>query len=245
VNGSSFAMGDGSQQQNATINHSIHGECIIRSKRVLSYIMSSSDSNCSFVAAPSRVIKDTAVIVHEKTLSCEAEKVLVKNCNRLSALYTLCIGLETMTDDGATKPLLDFDKSTFKNLKKKDTKPSVDFLREEITRRSLIEGSIQKIPKPKGWTFSKCLQFLVQHPITGADEIAFLKKKVQEVLQVVNEASKSDDEEYGKKWVGQLPNLRLIHCLLEDDVKDKWMIHKQFNTLMLETLMQELKMHTR
>ena len=169
-------------------------------KQVLSN-MSSSDSNCSFAAAPRRrVVEDTVVIVDEKTFSCEAEKVLVENCNRLSALYTLCIGLETMTDDGATKPLLDFDESTFKNLKKKDIKPSVDFLREEISRRSLIEGSVQKIPKPKGWTFSKCLQFLVQHPITSADEIAFLKKKVQEVLQVVNEASKADDEEYGKKW---------------------------------------------
>jgi hypothetical protein len=77
---------------------------------------------------------------------------------------------------------------------KKDIKQSVDFLREEISRRSLIEGSVQKIPKPKGWTFSKCLQFLVQHPITGADEIAFLKKKIQDVLQVgVNEASKDKD----------------------------------------------------
>jgi hypothetical protein len=117
--GSSFAMGDGSQQQNATINHSIHGECIIRSKRVLSYIMSSSDSNCLFAAAPSRVIKDTAVIVHEKTLSCEAKKVLVENYNRLSALYTLCIGLQTMTDDGATKPLLDFDESTLESEKER------------------------------------------------------------------------------------------------------------------------------
>jgi hypothetical protein len=81
--------------------------------------MSSSDSNCSFAAAPRRVVEDTVVIVDEKTFSCEAEKVLVENCNRLSALYTLCIGLETVTDDGATKPLLDFDESTFKNLKKK------------------------------------------------------------------------------------------------------------------------------
>jgi hypothetical protein len=183
--------------------------------------MSSSNSNCSFAAAPCRVVEDTVVMVNKKAFSCEAEKVLVKNW--LSALYTLCIWLETVTDDGATKPLLDFDKSTFKNLKKKDIKPSVDFPREEISRRSLIEGSVQKIPKPKGWTFSKCVQFLVQHPITGADEIAFLKKKVQDVLQVVNKASKDNDEESGKKWVGQLPYLRLIHCLLQDDVKDKWM----------------------
>jgi hypothetical protein len=72
----------------------------------------------------------------------------------LPALYTLCIGLETTTDNGATKPLLDFDDSTIKNLKKKDIKPSFDFLREEVTRRSFIEGSVKKIPKPKGWNLS-------------------------------------------------------------------------------------------
>jgi hypothetical protein len=34
-----------------------------------------------------------------------------------------------------------------------------------------------------------------------------------------------EDETLGKKWVGQLPYLRLIHCLLEDDIKQKW-IHR-------------------
>jgi hypothetical protein len=91
-----------------------------------------------------------------------------------------------------------------------------------------LEGSIEKAPKPKGWTYSKCLQFLMEHPITGAEEIAFLHKKAQEVIQVVKEASPpkaDDDETVGRKWVGQLPYLRLIHCLLEDDIQEKW-IHR-------------------
>jgi hypothetical protein len=96
-----------SQQQNATINHSIH-DYIIGLKQVL-LNMSSSDSNCLFAAAPRRVVEDTVIIVDKKTFSCEAEKVLVENCTRLLALYTLCIGLETVTDNGATKHLLDFD----------------------------------------------------------------------------------------------------------------------------------------
>jgi hypothetical protein len=226
-------MGRDHQQQNAAINHSSSNDIVTGYDIVIgsTSMSSASDSSPSSLETVFRRViegspdkEDNVIIVDEKT-SCEAEKVLVENCNRLSALYTLCIGLETTAEDGATKPLLDFDDSAFKNLKKKDIKPSVDFLREEVTRRSLIEGSVQKIPKPKGWTFSKCLQFLVQHPITGADEIAFLKTKVQEILQVVNEASKADDDDSGKKWVGQLPYLRLIHCLLEDDVKDKW-IHR-------------------
>jgi hypothetical protein len=184
---------------------------LVATSLVVTPIMSSaSDSSPTQETTFRRVMEggsekvDNVIVVGEKS-TCEAEKVLVDNCNRLSALYTLCIGLETTTNDGATKPLLDFEDSIFKNLKKKDLKPSVDFLREEVTRRSFIEGSVQKIPKPKGWTFSKCLQFLVQHPITGADEIAFLKKKVQEVLEVVNEASKADDEEYGKNGWDHCP----------------------------------------
>jgi hypothetical protein len=46
--------------------------------------MSSSDSNCLFVAAPRCVVEDTVVIVDKRTFSCEAEKVLVENCNRLT-----------------------------------------------------------------------------------------------------------------------------------------------------------------
>jgi hypothetical protein len=157
--------------------------------------MSSCGSNSSFVDAPHRVIADTtAVTVNKSSFSCEAEKILVENCNKLSCLYTLCIGLETTSDDGTTKPLLNFDEPAFKKLKKKELKPTLEFVREEIQRRYLLEGSIQKLPKPKGWTFSKCLQFLMEHPSTGENKIAFLNKKAKEVQQLVQEASPPEED---------------------------------------------------
>jgi hypothetical protein len=178
-------------------------------------------------ARPHCVVADTTGVTSNKSnFSCEAEKILVENSNKLSCLYTLCIGLETTSDDGTTKPLLNFDDSAFKKLKKKDIKPTLEFVKEEIQRRYLVEGSIQKLPKPKGWTFSKCLQFLMEHPITGDNEISFLTKKAKEVIQLLQEASTPEEDDNSlKKWVGQLPYLRLIHCLLDDDVKDKW-IHR-------------------
>ena len=190
--------------------------------------MSSSNSSSSFEGA----FRDTLVnppgieeiSTQRKTVS-EAERVLVEHSNRWSMLYVLCIGLETTTNDAKTKPLLDFNDDSFKNLKKKDIKPSLEHLRNEITRRSLLDDTPKK-PKPKGWNFSKCLQWLMQNPVTNADDVVFLEKKVAEVIQIAAAAADCQgDEDSGKNWVGPLPYLCLIHCLLEDDIHDKW-IHR-------------------
>jgi hypothetical protein len=118
------------------------------------------------------------ILAQGKTIS-EAERVLVEHSNRWSILYVLCIGLETTTNDAQTKPLLDFNDDSFKNLKKKDIKPSLEHLRNEITRRSLLDDTSTKKPKPKGWNLSKCLQWFMQNPITNVDNVVFLEKKSQ------------------------------------------------------------------
>jgi hypothetical protein len=168
--------------------------------------------------------------------TCEAERVLVEQSNRLTALFALCIGLEETHDNGSRKPLLDLNEEPFKFLKKKEIKPSVDCLRDEVKRRSGRAPINTKPPKPNGWNASKCIEWLKENPITSEDDIAFLKTKAKEVREVVANAtqrmassttteSTDGDRETGNKWVGHLPYLRLIHCLLEDDVKEKW-IHR-------------------
>jgi hypothetical protein len=103
---------------------------------------SSSSESVTFVAtAPRPVVQDDGIaIIDKKSSTCEAEKVLVDNCNKLSCLFTLCIGLESTAEDGTSKPLLNLDDPAFKNLKKKELKPTLDFLKEEINRRYLLEG---------------------------------------------------------------------------------------------------------
>jgi hypothetical protein len=50
--------------------------------------------------------------------------------------------------------------------------------------------------------------------------------KVEEVIQIAAAAADCQgNEDSGKNWVGPLPYLRLIHCLLEDDIRNKW-IHR-------------------
>jgi hypothetical protein len=167
--------------------------------------------------------------------SCDAERFLLEQSNRLSVLYALCIGLEETSDDGTTIPLLDLNEGPFKLLKRKEIKPSLDVLRDEVTRRSELDSTRTNFPKPKGWHATKCHDWLKENPITTDNDIAFLFKKAKEVKQVVaNDTQKtptasnnqpSGDAEQGIRWFGPLPYLRLIHCLMEDDVKDKW-IHR-------------------
>jgi hypothetical protein len=154
-----------------------------------------------------------------------------------AVLFGLCIGLEETNDDGTKKPLLDFNKDPFKNLKKKDRKPSVDCLRDEVRRQSGL-AALAKVPKPNGWNIAKCFNWLEKHPLSNNNDVAFLQRKAKEARQVAFNATNNNtgkdssthqqsngDAKSGNRWTGQLPYLCLIHCLLEDDIKDRW-IHR-------------------
>ncbi len=162
---------------------------------------------------------------------------MVEQSNKLSVLFTLCIGLvETSGDDGSSKvPLMDLNEVPFKLMKKKkDIKPSLDVLREEVKRRSQLDTSNATKPKPNGWNAKKCHDWLMANPITRNEDVAFLVKRAKAVKQVVANATQKSvqtssgnqsEADQGSKWFGLLPYLRLIHCLMEDDVKEKW-IHR-------------------
>ena len=167
---------------------------------------------------------------------CEAERFLLDHSNRMAVLFALCIGLEeTSADDGLKVALMDLNDHPLKLMKKKkDIKPSVDVLRAEVKRRSERDNTNPNKPKPNGWNGNKCIEWLNDNPIVNDDDVAFLFKKAKEVKNVVAAATKKKnslvgnsppDSEQGNKGFGSLPYLRLIHCLMEDDVKDKW-IHR-------------------
>ncbi|KAG7365348.1 hypothetical protein IV203_038551 [Nitzschia inconspicua] len=158
-----------------------------------------------------------------------AERFLAIHSNKLSVLFALCIGLEETIDD-KTVPLMDLSEDSFKSIKKKkDIKPSLEILREEVKRRSEINNQDRKKPRPNSWNAKRCTDWLKANPITEEADVAFLVKRAKENKQVVanptQKNSSSDVTEQGNKWFGPLPYLRLIHCLLEDDIKEKW-IHR-------------------
>lgn len=130
----------------------------------------------------------------------------------------MCRGLKD--DDGKT--LIDLEEEPWKFLKISTVKPSAGDYKEEIERRNALaaasQGSSWVQYRPKAWILGKVLQWLDEHPISAADDVAFLKKKVEEQKQQSKEAAdakKMEKESLEKSWTGSLPYLRLIHCLIE------------------------------
>ncbi|KAG7343048.1 hypothetical protein IV203_020993 [Nitzschia inconspicua] len=147
----------------------------------------------------------------------------------LSVLFAICIGLEETIED-KTVPLMDLNEDSFKLIKKKkDIKPSLEILREEVKRRNESNKQDGNKPKPNGWSAKKRTDWLKANPITGEADVAFLFKRAKEIKKVMANATQKKSSSYaaeqGNKWYGHLPYLRLIHCLLEDDIKEKW-IHR-------------------
>jgi hypothetical protein len=114
--------------------------------------------SASISSTESSIVKfssNVVVVDVDNNKQSEAERVLVQQSNRWAVLFALCIGLEETNDDRTRNPLLDFNEDPFKNLKKKDRKPSVDCLRDEVRRRSGL-AAFAKVPKPNGWNIAKC-----------------------------------------------------------------------------------------
>lgn len=197
--------------------------------------MSTTSLQASSSGEPNTPPQQEPPTIHDNNGQCVAERVLALNSNKLSVLFALCIGLEETIDDntGLKVPLMDLNEDSFKSLKKKkDIKPSLDILREEVKRRSELNNQEGNKPKPNGWTITKCQDWLKANLITADADVAFLVQRAKAIKQVVANATQTTvtsanppsvaSTEHGNKWYGPLPYLRLIHCLLEDDIKEKW-----------------------
>ena len=120
----------------------------------------------------------------------------------------MCRGLKD--DDG--KPLIDLEEEPWKFLKISTVKPSAGDYKEEIERRNALAAASQGTSwvqyRPKAWILGKVLQWLDAHPISAADDVAFLKRKVEEQKQQSKEAAdakKMEKESLEKSWTGSLP----------------------------------------
>ena len=75
---------------------------------------------------------------------------------------------------------------------------------------------------------NKSTEWLVANPVTGEHDIAFLKTEVQKLRNIATSAlSELDEAKFsaGSPWRGNLPFLRLILCIVQDDIKDKFCHH--------------------
>ncbi len=136
-------------------------------------------------------------------------------------------------DDG--HPLNDPDAAPWDKLPKKQIKPTLDVLQQEIKRRwstATVQPIKDKEPASKNWDKNKLMKWLEDHPIAAADDVSFLKKEVASMKRVVLNAAREKNKEQEKmsdldgtaskykSWNGRIPYLRLIHALIDhDDIK--------------------------
>jgi hypothetical protein len=128
----------------------------------------------------------------------------------------LCEGLKG-EDDNA---LLDPQKEPFSKFKPTEIKPSLNMLKEEILGRYRLKEPDDNIlgPRPKHWVKDQDLKWLHD---TEAD-VLFLQPEVEQHRQATASARSTAATENISlsNWTGNVPHLRLIHCVVDDRIKD-------------------------
>jgi hypothetical protein len=102
-----------------------------------------------------------------------------------------CGGLQYDNDDEDSPPLLDMDGNPWDHVfGQRKAKPLASDLRAEIFRRWLITHPASPpddSPRTAAWTIPKLLAWLKQNPLTGADDIDFLRRNVAAQKEVIQQ----------------------------------------------------------
>ena len=92
-------------------------------------------------------------------------------------------------------------------------------MKDEICRRASFL-KLRIVPRPGQWKLDDKIKWLDNNTITKAHDVQYITKTndeyKQSLLAVIQEQSTITKP---GKWSGPLPYLRLIHCMVEDDVK--------------------------
>jgi hypothetical protein len=131
-------------------------------------------------------------------------------------LFVMSIGLK----DAAGNELVDLEQPPWSNQKKKDIKPNLKDQSEEILRRSAAD---LKPPKCSNWKAHVCTQWLKDHPVTGEADVKFLRERCLLFNTTALAAAAEQRAMTDGAWRGDIPHLRLILCLIEDDIKPKFL----------------------
>jgi hypothetical protein len=155
---------------------------------------------------------------------CPAERHYIEKGYKKQILYVMCIGMK----DSTGAPLIDLAVAPWSRLKKTEVKPSLKDLVDEIGRRSPINS----IPRCSNWRAKKCNEWLTNNPILHEDDISFLVTESNRfkatIVDAVTEQQNGPSVNgtsgtSGGSWRGSVPYLRLILCLLENDIKEKYL----------------------
>ena len=133
-------------------------------------------------------------------------------------------------------PLIDIEKSPWSSENKQSVKPSNADLAVEVKRRLEVlmftDSSDKRFlqMKPNNKKREALIEWLVAYPINEALCVEFLKKESFRVAGVLERAIAEEKEtslaiKHGA-WTGQIPYLRLIHCITDCDATRHAFLHR-------------------
>ena len=156
------------------------------------------------------------------------------NCKRM--LMSMCLGLRS--DDSEERALGDPFQEPYYSIKQRASfLPTSDDLKAEMQRRAKQFGI--DTPKSKYYSKKKCTDWLIAHPILEFNDIEFLKKTEQKIVDdiLAEKAEKErmknekNEKEAREAWRTMEPYLRMHLCMVhesaipellkKDDVMDR------------------------
>lgn len=178
---------------------------------------------------------------------CLTETVWKESSCSLLSLYILSLGQTTAkVDDNITTdhdtplitttapplpspPLIDLQVSPWNSLNKlgikAGIKPTRKELHKEVVRRSELLNIIPR-PRPNQWSNAISIEWLTKNPIQEYIDCKFLQDTVSMKSSLFTQALQDQAKEsnsLAKSWVGVTPYLRLIHCIIDDSIKSKFL----------------------
>jgi hypothetical protein len=163
---------------------------------------------------------------------CISNQVYVDSGNDKKVLYLLCLGL-TDNDSGDGAPLFSLDEEPWARLPRQSFRPkNTDYVRE-ISRRAHLYNVIP-VPRPSHWTRVQIMDWFAHYPVKEEEDKDFLRSEVMRLREVLVRAHEQERQERrnnmintpvngdrrgGRNWRGIVPYLRIIMCLIEDNVK--------------------------
>ena len=165
----------------------------------------SEDSAKSGIAVGSEEILDVGVD------SSNAESIYQSSGNSKLTLYLLSIGLT----DNARFPNIHGIRSNQNN--------------EIIQCATRVK--MNPLPRPINWKTDVLMDWLREHPRTSDKDTSFIYGEVNRIKELVKksitECDEYDAKVSGGHWRDKLPHLRMIHAIIEDDIKGKYIHHNE------------------
>jgi hypothetical protein len=157
---------------------------------------------------------DENVVLPTVVGDCASKKAYLDSNNSKKLLYVMCLGLKK--DD---KPLFDIDSPLWNTMDKADLKLKREDFKQEVIRRAAAP-KIDNPPRPTNWNIKRSTEWLESHPIEFPEDVTFLTKEVDRLAEVfknlASEAELNSTTSNGA-WRGDVPYVRLMFCLVEDD----------------------------